>query len=162
MIKHASACPIGKKLIDENVVRLNAFLTILILLFGWFFPISWLFLLIDFALRIKITRYSPVARLSRFLMHRGFQAKPKPINAEPKLFAAKIGLLFSLSLVVSIFLGLPHLGEITLILFLFAASLETFLNFCLGCLIYQFLVKIGLLKIQEASIREINRKLKED
>ena len=157
-MKHIAACPIGKDLIDENVVRLNAFFTIIILVFGWFFPMVWLFLVLDFALRIKATKFSPVARFSRFLMHEGFKAKPKPINAKPKLFAAKIGLIFSLLLTLSYFFKWPVVGMIVLVLFLTAASLEAFFNFCLGCLIYQVLTNLGLIKTHQPSIKEINHR----
>ncbi len=147
MIKHAQSCPVSHQLIDENVVRLTAFFTVASLLVGWFFPLAWFFLLLDFVLRIKATHLSPLARISRYLMHKVFKFKPKTIDAKPKQFAAKIGLVFSLALTISIVLQLPYLGQLVLVLFLTAASLEAFLNFCLGCLVYQLLVDIGVIKL---------------
>lgn len=133
------SCPINKQTIDENVARLNGFFTILLLLTGYFVkPLIYLFLTLDFALRIYKVKLSPVARLSKFLLNL-LHIKPIPTNRAPKRFAAKIGLVMSLLLLV--FWASSHNQAllITLLFFLTAASLESFFNYCVGCKIYSLL-----------------------
>ncbi len=162
MITHVEACPIDEQLIDGHVVRLAGFFTFIFLLVGYFLPSIWLLLLIDFALRIKIIRFSPIVRLSKWLCHRVMHWPPEAINAEPKIFAAKIGFLFSLILTLSLMLPGRTVTLVTLALFLFAVSLETFFNYCLGCKIYQLLVELKIINLTKSqpSIRAINQQLK--
>jgi len=162
MITHVEACPIDRTLVDQNVIRLAGFVTILTLLLGYFLPFVWGLLLVDFVLRIKIIRLSPIVRLSKWLFHSVFKIKPKPINAEPKIFAAKIGLLFSLMLNLSLLFHLTEFKLVTLSLFLLAAGLETFFNYCLGCKIYQLLVELKIIDLKKSlpSVETVNQHLK--
>jgi len=101
-------CPISFKKIDENVARLNGFFTV-VLLFVFLVTSSILpvlLLLADFLVRgIEKPQFSPLALLSKFILSR-FNAKPHLINAGPKIFAARIGLLFSLLITLSVLFGL--------------------------------------------------------
>lgn len=143
-------CPVSPERIDENRVRVTALGVILIM--GVFFMTgNVLFpamLIVDFYIR-AFTRltYSPLSWLAhKFVMVIG--TKPVLIDKAPKVFAARIGLLFAISITVASFSGFVLLANIlgaTLALFAF---LECGLNFCTGCWVYTFLVYPRFRKMQ--------------
>jgi len=151
-------CPISKSLIDENVVRLMGFFTLILVTTAFFnYKISWiifLFLTYDFLARISKPKYSIIKIISKKIMHEIIKIKPKEIGSAPKIFAAKIGLgfsiiLFLLSLTNDNTIVINNLLEsytfsyilwkILIIIFIIAISLETFFSFCLGCKAYSWL-----------------------
>jgi hypothetical protein len=95
------------------------------------------FLVIDFALRsFNLPQYSPLALFSGWLV-KTLKLPVKPVFYPPKRFAARIGLLFSIAIVVL------HLLSINTIIvgavLAFFAALESFVGFCAGCYVYDFL-----------------------
>jgi len=137
-------CPISFKKTDENVARLNGLFTVLFLiafvLTDSFIPV--LFLLIDFQLRgMEKPQYSPFVIFSKFLL-KTFKAKPQPINAGPKIFAARIGVLFSVMILITTLLQLPVLATVFAAIFGICAFLETAFSFCVACKIYPFWYKL--------------------
>ena len=94
-------------------------------------------LVIDFALRsFNLGKYSPFAVISDWLITT-FKLPIKPVYLPPKRFAARIGLLFSITI-----LSLQIAGISTLIvssILAFFAALESFLSICAGCYVYSFL-----------------------
>jgi hypothetical protein len=135
-------CPVSKERVDENRVRATALGVVitmgLFLMTGlWIFPA---FLMIDFYIR-AFTGYpvSPLSWLgSNFIRLLG--TTPVLIDKAPKIFAARIGFLFSLLTLAGTWLGLDLFAFIsasTLVLFAF---LECGLNFCMGCWVYTYLV----------------------
>lgn len=142
------SCPIDYNTIDEHVARLNGFFTVILLCVAYFIqPFLYLIILLDFLLRVLKTQYSPVAQFSKLILNL-LHIKPVPIDRAPKLFAAKIGFIMSMLLIIFFAASLKPALTITLIFFLFAASLESFFNYCLGCKIYTLLVSIGIIKPQ--------------
>lgn len=143
-------CPVSPERIDENRVRVTALGVILIM--GAFFITGHVLfpamLIVDFFIR-AFTRltYSPLSWLAhKFVMVIG--TRPVLIDKAPKVFAARIGLLFAISITVASFSGFVLLANIlgaTLVLFAF---LECGLNFCTGCWIYTFLVYPRVRKMQ--------------
>jgi hypothetical protein len=143
-MKIEAICPITNKKVDENVARFNA--TITVLLLAAFVvsdtPLIALFLLVDFLLRgFELSAYSPIAIVSKKIVA-ALALKPKIINAGPKLFAAKVGALFSLSVMVSAFLGQTPLAFAFSAIFGICAFLEAAFGFCLACRIYPYLYKL--------------------
>jgi hypothetical protein len=66
--------------------------------------------------------------------------EPVWIDKAPKVFAARIGFVFSMLTLAGMLLGLEVLATIsasTLVLFAF---LECGLNFCMGCWVYTYVV----------------------
>jgi hypothetical protein len=63
------------------------------------------------------------------------------VDSAPKVFAARIGVAFSV--VTTILYAENHLyaGSIVLVILLLCAALESFLSFCLGCWMYSLLPK---------------------
>ncbi len=135
-------CPVSPERVDENRVRVTALGVILIM--GIFFITgNVLFpamLIVDFFIR-AFTRlsYSPLSWLAhKFVIFIG--TKPVLIDKAPKIFAARVGLLFTISITAASLLGFSLLANIvgaTLVLFAF---LECGLNFCTGCWVYTFIV----------------------
>ncbi len=141
----ASACPISPTKIDEHVARLNGALTLTFIILGLIYtPIFWYILVVDFALRSFAIQLSPIARTSKLILA-SLKIEPKPIPIEPKKFSAKLGLIFSILLVISNFTHVFAFYEAVLLLFSFAVSLESIFNFCLGCKIYSVLLSLGFL-----------------
>lgn len=133
-------CPINNKKADENVARSNAALTVLLLVSFQVSanPFIALFLLVDFVLRgFEQASYSPLAFVSRKIVS-VLSLQPKVINAGPKFFAAKIGAVFSLSMLVSTLLGLNQLAFVISAVFGVCAFLEAAIGFCLACKIYPY------------------------
>jgi hypothetical protein len=68
--------------------------------------------------------------------------KQNPINAGPKFFAARIGLLFSSLIVISfVFSSFLSAYSLTGVLLLFS-FLEGFLGICVACGIYPFVYRV--------------------
>ena len=135
-------CPVSTERVDENRVRATAFGVVitmgLFLMTGlWIFPA---FLGIDFFIRAYTSSpFSPLSWLGSRMV-RLLGVVPVWIDKAPKVFAARIGFLFSLLALAGALLGLDLLAYIsgaTLVLFAF---LECGLNFCMGCWVYTYVV----------------------
>ncbi|MFT3754219.1 MAG: DUF4395 domain-containing protein [Paludibacter sp.] len=143
-MKMNAICPISDKRINEHVARGNAFLTVVFLLAYALTTNLFIivFLLVDFLFRaIELPQYSVLTIISQKLV-RLFSIKPKLINAGTKIFAARIGLLFNVAILVSALLGLQNLSIILVGIFGFCAFLESAFGFCLACQIYPFVYKL--------------------
>ena len=142
-MKSTAICPISNNRINEKVARGNAFLTVLVI--TAFLLTSNLLLimllLVDFMLRgLELTKYSPFtiisARIVKILGLRTIM-----INAGPKLFAARIGILFSLCILVSVLSGINLAAYIFASVFGICAFLEAFFGYCIACRIYPFVYR---------------------
>lgn len=133
-----AACPISNNRIDERVARLNGLFTFLLVIFfiftrQWFIPA---FLTMDFLLRsTSLSKLSPLGIISRSIV-KTFSMKKKLINAGPKIFAARIGLIVSSATFIFSLIGL-NITPIVLagILGLFS-FLETAFGYCVACEVY--------------------------
>ncbi len=137
-------CPISDKRINENVARGNALLTVILLVIFILtlnpFVIAFLFL--DFLLRgLGLSKYSIFSIVSKKI-NQVFNVQPKIINAGPKLFAARIGIIFSGIILVSTLLGWQTNALIFAGIFGFCAFLEAFFAFCVACEIYPFVFRL--------------------
>ena len=71
---------------------------------------------------------------------------PRLTPGPPKRFAQGIGATLSVAAVVSYFaLDLVPLAYLCTAAILFAASLESFLGYCLGCKIFAVLMRFGVI-----------------
>jgi hypothetical protein len=121
---------------NESRIRLTAFFVLVLIVVYMFSGIGLIpvFLLLDFTLRgFGFGAYSPPSYLSGLLV-KAFRLPVKPVYMPPKRFAARIGFLFSLAIVVAHYLDLSTL-ILSCILALFAA-LESLVGFCAGCYVY--------------------------
>ena len=135
-------CPIEYNSINAHLVRVYAGFILVILLTMFIFNLKWLawVLLIDFFLRMSFgVRYGLFCHLSSYIL-RLLKIKEKPVNALPKKFAVKIGFLFSVLLILSLFFENNWIFNLVSIIFIIAVALEVFFNFCLACKMYQIFI----------------------
>ena len=137
-------CPISNKKTDEYAARLVASFTVILfvvyILTSSVIPV--LFLVLDFFIRsIEKPKFSPLAIVSKWIL-RLLQTKPHLINAGPKIFAARIGLLFTFLIALSALAGFDILALIFTAIIGICALLEAAIGFCLGCKIYPFMYKL--------------------
>jgi hypothetical protein len=131
-------CPISSKKVDENVTRITASFSILVLLLFIFTPQKWLIVLLftDYFIRGFIeSKYSLLYIISRKLTN-VFNMKPNMINAGPKIFAAQVGFFFSLLIGIFHVLNMPIAVYTTASILLICAFLEVSIALCVACKIY--------------------------
>ncbi len=144
-MKTTAFCPISTQKIDENIARVNGgFVTLFVIaaiVTQSVLPL--LFLTFDFAFRATgNSKYSPLAFISKNIT-RILKVTAKPVNAGPKIFAARIGLLFSVLALFFNALGFYGISTGVLSVFGFCAFLESAFGFCVACQIYPFVYKLA-------------------
>jgi len=136
-------CPISNKKIDENVARFNGGFTVILLVIFLLTQniIPIVFLLIDFFLRsAELSTYSPIAIFSKLTVS-SLELKKNPINAGPKIFAARIGVIFSALIVISNLISYETTSYVITAIFGFCAFLESAFGYCVACQIYPMVFK---------------------
>jgi hypothetical protein len=142
------SCPISGEKRDNTTVRFVA---------GFVFAITGLALLaavlisartaavitgilaLDFIMRgIFRPKYSPLATLARGIVS-GLNLPRKMVDSAPKVFAARIGVLFSVTAAILYAGNMLFAGSVVLVVLLLCAALESFFSFCLGCWMYSLL-----------------------
>jgi len=139
----AESCPISYSTLNAKTARVNALLTSMLLLIALVTPYAAItyFLAIDFFVRGFTKKpYSLLAFISNTIL-KLFKQSPKMTNAGPKIFAAKIGFVFSLAVSVCSLLGAALIMDLLLIMFLACAALEGFFGFCVACKLYPLMKK---------------------
>ncbi len=134
------ACPITLKQVDESVVRMHAaVISIFGISFMLYADIVWLIILLyDFSVRIAgYPKLSPVFLLSRSLVNI-LSLKSHKVDAGPKEFAAKIGLIFIVAALAAYLLGYIYTSIYIILMLAVCAGLEAVFAFCVGCEIYPF------------------------
>ena len=71
-----------------------------------------------------------------------FSFKSNWVNAGPKIFAAKIGFLFCLTVSILYVQNLYLPGDIVAVALCICAGLESFFSVCLGCRFYTILLNL--------------------
>jgi hypothetical protein len=121
---------------NESRIRLTAFFVLLLIIIYMITGIGLIpvFLTLDFTLRgFGLGAYSPLAWISGRLVA-ALKLPLKPVYMPPKRFAARIGFLFCLAIVVAHY---THLSTIILSAIIAGfAALESLAGFCAGCYVY--------------------------
>lgn len=137
----ALICPISPLRMGETTARLTSLLaaTLIGLYALTGAGVIMLALAIDYGVRAGTRwRYSPLSwlagRLARLL-----RLPDRPIDRAPKLFAARVGLLFALASALLALLHAPSALVVACTLMGFAL-LEAVLNICVGCLVYTYVM----------------------
>lgn len=133
--------------VNEYAARITAGLVVLLSVltlltgFGWGLAV----IAAGFWLRVLFgPRISPLAQLSvKVLTPR--LGKTRLVPGPPKRFAQGIGAAVSTSAALLLAVGLAPAAWILLTVLIVAASLEAFAGFCLGCAIFGFLQRRGLI-----------------
>jgi len=138
------SCPISDKQLNEKSIRIGAGLVLLLAVSAIILHNIWIFfiLAVDFFIR-GFTPYSisPVSFLSKFI-GKTFLLSPTWVNAGPKIFAAKIGFLFCLTVSILYFKNLYLPGDIVAAVLCLCAGLESFFGVCLGCHFYTIVLNL--------------------
>lgn len=143
-MKTYALCPVSEKKVNERVARLNATFTVL-LISGFLITQNIYFvafLAIDFYLRTAdLAKFSLVAISSKSIV-RYLQVKELWINAGPKIFAARIGLVLS-SLIIVLYILNAKIPALVIggILGLFS-FLEAAFGLCVACEIYPYVYRL--------------------
>ena len=137
-------CPINNQKINERVARINGVLSAVVL--GVFLVsqnvIPVIFLAIDFYLRsTKYAKYSPV-RYIACQIAKLLQLRKVEINAGPKQFAAKIGIVFALAISIAFLLQASILAYSLSGLLILFALLEGVFGLCIACELYPYVYRI--------------------
>ncbi len=134
-------CPVEMVIINENRVRVNAFIVFSLLLIYLLVPNLFIpaFLMIDFYLRaFQNGKYSFLNWISAKVEQYGW-INSKPTDRAPKRFAAMLGMFFSTILFLSMITKLYTVAIFIAICIASFAFLESFIGFCVGCYVYVFL-----------------------
>lgn len=135
-------CPISNEYINERVTRLNALFGILLVLAGIIFNSVFPLILLtaDFYTRaFSNAKYSPISYLSHRMTH-ALNLDKKSIDKAPKIFAARLGFVMSLTITILMTFQFNSASIAVGGILVFFASLEFALSICVGCIIYTYLV----------------------
>lgn len=141
-----AVCPITDQRINEKVARLNALFTfLLVIAFIVFkFWIGLAFLMVDFTIRGFINgKYSLMTKLNLQLV-KALNMSPKMINAGPKIFAAQVGLVLSLTALIGFSIGCSSVCLVVVVILGFFSFLEAVFGYCVACKLYPIFRKINL------------------
>ena len=135
-------CPIGKETIDLNVSRTTVFLNVVLmaLFFVTNSPLFILAVLMDYFIRAFLNaKYSPLRYIAVNLV-KFFNLKGRNINLAQKVFASRLGMLCALAALIFFLLNMPLATAISLGMLFVLSLADSVLNFCVGCLIYNYIV----------------------
>ena len=126
---------------DRNVVRITGFMmAVMIALYALTGNVLFVAVIaVDYFIRaFTSVNQSPFGWLACHVA-RIFNLPEHPIDKAPKIFAARVGFLFSLATVVLYFVFPPASLVVGLALMGFAL-LESVFDFCVGCVVYTYVV----------------------
>ncbi len=134
-------CPISPLRVGEATARLTGLLAAALI--GVYALTGagaiMLALAIDYGMRAGTRwRHSPLSWLAARLV-RVLRLPDRPIDQAPKLFAARVGMLFALASGILTLLHPPS-GLVVALALMGFALLESVLNICVGCLVYSYLM----------------------
>ena len=133
--------------VNEYAARITAALVVLLSVLTLLTGIGWGLAIIaaGFWLRVLFgPRISPLARLSVRVLT-PLLGKTRLVPGPPKRFAQGIGAAVSSAAALLLAAGLAPAAWSLLAVLIVAASLEAFAGFCLGCAIFGFLQRRGLI-----------------
>ena len=133
--------------VNEYAARCTAGIVVVLTLVAILSQWEWLVGVIaaGFILRLAFgPRISPAALVSVKVLAPRF-GPAKLVPGPPKRFAQGMGVFMSVAAFILLLSGAPVVGWALMALLLVAASLEAFIGLCLGCIIFGFLVRRGLI-----------------
>lgn len=108
----------------------------------------WLAFLLGYGFLARVATgptLSPMGQLATRLIAPRI-AEPKLVPGPPKRFAQTVGLAFSVTALVLHFVaGLSVTAGVVLAILTVFAALESFLGFCAGCFVFNYLIRWGLI-----------------
>ena len=144
--------------VNDYAARTTAGLVIVLAIAAIVVNQWWLYaiLALGFALRVAGgPRYSPFGRLAVHVIVPNVVKKEKIVPGPPKRFAQTVGLAFSTTAVILSLLDFGLAAQIVVGALIAAAFLEFAFGFCLGCVVFGYLQKAGVIpdSVCEACVR---------
>jgi len=143
--------------VDHNGLKTGQALTIILLLLGFIFD-SWIF--VAFVALAQLLggfglSFAPYRVIYQQIFKRFGLVQPHVIddNPEPHRFSMLIGTLVNSTATVALLSGFSTVGWVLVWIVVALASLNVFLNFCLGCWFYYQLNRFGLPGFNQAPIQ---------
>jgi hypothetical protein len=135
-------CPISDQRVNEQVTRLNALFTILLVVMAFVLNsvLLFAFLMADFFIRaFTEMKFSPISYTSHSVRN-ALSLSVKMIDKAPKIFAARMGFLMSTVIAVLFILNFKTASMVVAGILIFFATLEFAFGICVGCLIYTYMI----------------------
>ncbi|WP_316798028.1 DUF4395 domain-containing protein [Pedobacter frigidisoli] len=135
------SCPVSAERVNENVVRIVAFMVALIEIGCILFSNYWavLYLVADFALRAFTSGRFSLLKFMAIHLAGALRFKPKMTDLAPKKFAATMGLVFCLLITATFIFEFPVAALILTSVMTGFALLESLLAVCVGCYVYSII-----------------------
>lgn len=135
-------CPVSQERVDSHVSRLTVFMSVVLM--GYFLitlqPIAVWILALDCGIRAAgYNHYSPLCFIASLII-KTMGIQPKMVGKAPKVFASRLGFTCAALGVVFITFNLPTAARVIIGMFAVLATLDSVFNFCVGCIIYHYLV----------------------
>lgn len=135
-------CPVSSEKVDSHISRLTVFINAALMVYFMFTLQPWAIYLVtlDYGIRaFGHKKYSPLSFIAGYII-KTLGVPGKQINQAPKTFASRLGFICALSgsLFISLHIVNAALGIIGF--FIALATLDSVFDFCVGCLIYEYLV----------------------
>ena len=89
--------------------------------------------------------FSPLATVATRVITPRLNLNHKFVPGPPKRFAQTIGLTFAASALVLTLLDYSFAANLVIAALIFAATLESVFAICLGCIMFSFLMKLGVI-----------------
>lgn len=135
-------CPISLEKIDSNTSRLTVFLNV-VLMAAFLVTLNPIFIIcvsIDYFIRAVFdVKFSPIRLVAHGVLSI-MNLKKKPINLAQKVFASRLGVMCAIASSILILLGYNTASILIAVILMSLSILDSVFNFCVGCLIYNYLV----------------------
>lgn len=141
MKKQAQACPISTDRVNSKLTKIYSIVTFTVVSIFLFTPFKEIIYLSAFDFIIRIfwgIKFSPICSVIKYGLKVG-NVPVHMVNAGPKKFAAKVGMLFTVLISIGVILDLPSLSFVSGGIAFVAIGAEVFFDYCLACTIYSYL-----------------------
>ena len=141
-------CPVNNEWVNTNQVRINASIVFIACCLALTIQTPYIILLlcIDFFCRGFIKkRVSLLNYLSKSIIT-AFDIPTSKENEAPKIFAVKVGFVFTVLSLICFFLGYKTSFNLFVTIIILFSFLEFAFKFCAGCVVFTLLVKFKIIK----------------
>jgi hypothetical protein len=143
------SCPISAERVNENVIRIIAFMVALIALSCLISSNYWaiIFLIVDFAARAFGTGNFSLLKLLALQIAKTLALKPQMKDLAPKRFAATLGFGFSVLIAAMSLLNFSIVAMALTSVMIVFALLESLFAVCVGCYVYSIIQAFKRVKV---------------
>lgn len=137
------SCPIVYENVNAKLTRTYALITFAIVLLFVFTPFKEVIYIsaLDFFIRVFFgLKYSPICFVIKRIL-KWAKIPRNMVNAGPKKFASKIGLIFTVLMSISLYFDLSTIAMVVGLISIAAIGAEALFGFCAACYLYNFVPK---------------------